>query len=93
MDFKRFQWIPRDSKRFQKVPKDSKDYKKFQITHMQKIFCTQSALNLEAASCKQLVLKRLMAPPLILLPPKNQRLRGARIAWAPKKLGKLNNLS
>ena len=24
-----------------------------------------------------------MAPPL-LLPPKNQRLRGARIAWAPK---------
>ena len=29
-------------------------------------------------------LKKLMAPPL-LRPPKNQRLRGPRVAWAPKK--------
>ena len=38
-------------------------------------------MDLEAKSCKQKVLKKLMTPP----PPKNQRIRGARVAWAPKK--------
>ena len=43
-------------------------------------------LNLkQQAKYKQLVLKKLMAPPPPNPPSKNQRIRGARVAWAPKK--------
>ena len=69
--------IPKDFKRFQKIPKDSKRFKKIQkITKISNNSCAKNILH---SKCL-LQLKKLMACP----PWKNQRIRGARVAWVPK---------
>ena len=76
IDSERFQKNPKDSKRFQSIPKDTKRFQKI----------PKDSLDLEAASSRYStssqcsLLKKLMAPLLFLLPPKNQRLRGACVA-------------
>ena len=71
---KRFQRIPKESKRFQKIAKDSKDGK-----------CSCKALN---CSCKALNRSSWMAKKanISAQSPPIQRIRCARVAWAPKKL-------
>ena len=80
--FRKIQKVPKDSKkipkRFQNIPKDSKDYKK---------------LDGKASKCLEM-LKKLISPSLLPLPPpspslhrlKIQRIRGApaELAGAPK---------
>ena len=70
--------ILKDSRRFQKIPNDSKRFKKY-YKRFQKIplIWEQQAVSSRCSKSWWLL-------PLIL-PPKNQRLRGARIPWAPKK--------
>ena len=79
-DSKIFQKIPKDSKRFQKIPKDSKIFQNIPLTWKQQAAGTQQAASAQQAAIAEKANGSSHFPLW-----KNQRLRGARVAWVPKK--------